>query len=106
MNDHVKNSIKESIEINDSMMSFISRKLNASLDIIKNYLDATMFEPCNELSVNELNRIETHEHLHNEPSTLRIYLEGHTNANQEYCDVSNDDHLASCCKGHGEGSGH
>ena len=74
LNVHIKNSIKESLEINDFMMGLIATKLNASLDIVKIYLDAIMYGPHNELSVDKTNRVETYEHLHNEPSTLSSYL--------------------------------
>ena len=87
-------------------MGFIDRKLNTSLDIIKTYLHATMHAPCNELSVNKPNRIETYEHQYNEPWKLSSYLEGYTDANQEHCQITNDYHLSLCFKGHGEGSGH
>ena len=88
------------------MMGLIAAKLNASLDISKTCLDTIMHKPFNELSMDKPNRIEAHECLHNETSTFSTYLEGYTDANQECCEITNDNHLALCCKGHGEGLGH
>ena len=81
------------VDINKSLIEYIAKKLNTAVEIMQICVDSIMHDPEKGTHVNDNSIIETHAHLHQDPSNLNACSKEHAHENNEQCQITNEENM-------------
>ena len=75
LNSYIEKFKNENVYVNKFIEDCMSKKLNMSLDVINMCVQSIMYEPANELTLQQSSVVEKYVYLMQEPRQISNYLE-------------------------------